>query len=91
VEGAGGLMVPIEKDYFMIDLILEFQKKLNSKTILISPSNLGSINDTLLSQEMLKNYNINYQWYINLYKDKDGFKTITLPFYKEYFDKISFL
>ncbi|MEA2017458.1 MAG: dethiobiotin synthase, partial [Campylobacterota bacterium] len=41
VEGAGGLMVPIEKDYFMIDLILEFQKKLNSKTILISPSNLG--------------------------------------------------
>ncbi|RLA79715.1 MAG: dethiobiotin synthase [Epsilonproteobacteria bacterium] len=91
IEGAGGLMVPIEKNYFMIDLILKFQKVFNSKTILISPSNLGSINDTMLSQKMLENYNINYQWYINLYKDKDSFETITLPFYKEYFDKISFL
>ena len=91
VEGAGGLMVPIEKDYFMIDLIFEFQEKLNSKTILISPSNLGSINDTMLSQKMLEKYNINYRWYINLYKDKDSFNNITLPFYKEYFDKISFL
>jgi len=91
VEGAGGLMVPIEKNYFMIDLILEFQEKLNAKTILISPSNLGSINDTMLSQKMLESYNINYSWYINLYKDKDSFDTITLPFYKEYFDKISFL
>ncbi len=91
IEGAGGLMVPIEKNYFMIDLILKFQKEFNSKTILISPSNLGSINDTMLSQKMLENYNINYQWYINLYKDKDTFETITLPFYKEYFDKISFL
>ena len=91
VEGAGGLMVPIEKDYFMIDLILEFQEKLKSKTILISPSNLGSINDTMLSQRMLESYNINYQWYINLFKDKNNFKEVTLPFYKEYFDRISFI
>ncbi len=87
IEGAGGLLVPIKKDYFMIDLIKEF----NCITILISPSNLGSINDTLLSQMALKNANINYEWYINLYKDKNTFKEITMPFYKENFDKIDFL
>ena len=91
VEGAGGLMVPIEKNYFMIDLIDDFKKEFNSKTILISPSNLGSINDTMLSKNALENKKIDYEWYINLYKDKDSFKTITYPFYKEYCDKISFL
>ncbi len=91
VEGAGGLMVPIKKDYFMIDLIKKFQKEFNTETILIAPSNLGSINDTLLSQRALENYKIKYKWYINLYKDKESFEKITLPFYKEYFDKISYL
>ncbi len=87
IEGAGGLMVPILKNYFMIDLIKEF----NCETILISPSNLGSINDTMLSIKALESYGIDYHWYINLYKDKDSFETITLPFYKEYFGTISFL
>lgn len=87
VEGAGGLMVPILKDFFIIDLI----KKFDSKAILICPSRLGSINDTLLSQEALKNRNIDFDWYINLYEDKDSFDEVTLPFYKDYFDKINFL
>jgi len=37
IEGAGGLMVPIKRDYMMIDLIEE----LGAKTLLITPSNLG--------------------------------------------------
>lgn len=91
IEGAGGLMVPIEKDYFMIDLISDISKNFNTQTILISPSNLGNINDTLLSQKALNSYNIKYKWYINLYKNKNSFNTTTLPFYKEYFDKLFFL
>lgn len=91
VEGAGGLMVPIEKDFFIIDLIKEFEQNFNTKTILIAPSNLGSINDTLLSQAALKKYDISFEWYINLYKDKDSFETITLPFYKKYFSSINYL
>ncbi|RLA80437.1 MAG: dethiobiotin synthase [Epsilonproteobacteria bacterium] len=87
IEGAGGLMVPIKKDYFIIDLIEEF----NCETILISPSSLGSINDTLLSQMALGSRNIKYKWYINLYKDKDTFHKVTLPFYKEYFSNIDFI
>jgi len=87
IEGAGGLMVPIKQDYFMIDLIKEFQ----CETILISPSSLGGINDTLLSQMALKNKNIKYNWYINLYKNKQDFQKITLPFYKKYFKSIKYL
>jgi dethiobiotin synthetase len=86
-EGAGGLMVPINQNYYMIDLI----KELNCKTILISPSNLGSINDTLLSQMALDKYGIKYKWYINLFKDKKEFKKVTLPFYKANFGKMKFL
>jgi len=91
VEGAGGLMVPIKKRYFMIDLIKKFQNHFNMKTILIVPSNLGSINDTLLSQSALERYGIQYDWYINLHKDKKEFKKTTLPFYKKYFEKIRYL
>ncbi len=87
IEGAGGLMVPINKDYFMIDLI----KELNCEAKLICPSNLGSINDTMLSINALKNLNIDFKWYINLYKDKNSFEEVTLPFYKVYFDTIRFL
>ncbi|MBI3873498.1 MAG: dethiobiotin synthase [Arcobacter sp.] len=88
IEGAGGLMVPINKDYFMIDLIKELNP---TNTFLIVPSYLGSINDTLLSINALKSYGIKHDWYINLYRDIEDFKTITLPFYKAYFDRLHFL
>ncbi len=54
VEGAGGLMVPINKDYLIIDLI----KKFNAEVILVAKNYLGSINHTLLSIEVLKFHNI---------------------------------
>jgi len=88
IEGAGGLMVPINKDYFIKDLIKEINP---TKTFLIVPSYLGSINDTLLSISLLEKENINFEWFINLYENENDFKKITLPFYKAYFDKISFL
>lgn len=87
IEGAGGLMVPIEKDLFMIDLIDEFK----SEAILITPSRLGCINDTLLSIEALKNRNIDFEFYINLYEDKKDFEKVSLPFFKDYFKKINYL
>jgi dethiobiotin synthetase len=79
IEGAGGLMVPIDKNFFMIDLI----KLFNAFALLVVPSKLGSINDTLLSSKALKDNDINYQIMVNLYKDKESFYTITYPFYKD--------
>jgi len=87
IEGAGGLMVPIEKDFFIIDLIKFF----NAKAKLITPSKLGCINDTLLSINALKGKNIEFDWYINLFLDKDEFSEVSLPFYKEYFKEIKYL
>ncbi|MBL3520117.1 dethiobiotin synthase [Arcobacter lanthieri] len=87
IEGAGGLFVPIKKDFFMIDLIKEF----NCKTFLITPSKLGCINDTLLSIEALKNYNIDFEFFINLYQDIDSFEKVSKPFLKDYFKELNFL
>lgn len=87
IEGAGGLLVPLEKDLFIIDLIKIFEVQAN----LIVPSRLGSINDTLLSIEALKSREIKFDWFINLYEDKDSFHKVTLPFYEEYFKEIKFL
>lgn len=87
IEGAGGLMVPIEKNLFIIDLI----KILQAEAVLITPSKLGCINDTLLSQEALKARNITFDWYINLYEDKDSFEKVSKPFLEDYFGELKFL
>ncbi|MBD3637126.1 MAG: dethiobiotin synthase [Crocinitomicaceae bacterium] len=51
IEGAGGLMVPLnDKGDMIIDLI----PRISDETILISMNYLGSINHTLLSVEVLK-------------------------------------
>ncbi|WP_415407335.1 dethiobiotin synthase [Sulfurovum sp. CS9] len=81
VEGAGGLLVPITKDFMMIDLA----QKLRSKVLLVTPSRLGCINDTLLSQEALKSRNIEFDWCVNLFEDKEDFSEVTKPFYDEIF------
>lgn len=54
VEGAGGVFVPINEKYLMIDLI----KNLNLPVILVSESKLGTINHTLLTIEAIRNRKI---------------------------------
>ena len=54
VEGAGGLMVPLNNKELILDLI----KYLNLEVILISQNYLGSINHTLLTINTLKQHNI---------------------------------
>lgn len=49
IEGAGGLMVPVNRKNLYIDLIPQF----NAEVILVSRHYLGSINHTLLSLEAL--------------------------------------
>ena len=55
VEGAGGLLVPINEDgSYLSDIIV----KLGMEVILVSKNYLGSINHTLLSIEYLKSKSI---------------------------------
>ena len=83
VEGAGGLMVPITATYKMIDLI----KELNGMTLLVTSSKLGSINDTELSLEALKNRDIPFEWCVNIFEDKETFEEITQPYYDAIYPK----
>jgi dethiobiotin synthetase len=50
IEGAGGLMVPVTRDRLMIDLFATWQ----CPVILCARTELGTINHTLLSIEVLK-------------------------------------
>ncbi|MGB0882339.1 MAG: dethiobiotin synthase [Vicingaceae bacterium] len=54
VEGAGGLMVPLNDKDLIIDLI----KHLGLEVVLVSQNYLGSINHTILSIDALKSRNI---------------------------------
>jgi dethiobiotin synthetase len=54
IEGAGGLMVPLNKQFLVLDLI----RQLEAEVILVSQNYLGSINHTLLSAYALQKENI---------------------------------
>lgn len=54
IEGAGGLMVPINNDTLMLDMIAAW----DASVIVVSKNYLGSINHTLLTCEVLRAKNI---------------------------------
>ena len=73
IETAGGLMVPLTRNYLQIDQI----KKWGLPVILVCKSSLGTLNHTLLSIEALKKRNIKiFGLIINGKKHLDNPKTI---------------
>lgn len=50
VEGAGGLLVPLNERHFMLDLVVQ----LGLPVLLVASSQLGTINHTLLSLDKLR-------------------------------------
>lgn len=86
IEGAGGLLVPLNKNEFVADLV----KHLNAKVILVSRNYLGSINHSLLTAAVCKQYKLDVLgWIFNdqylAYEDEivnwSGFpKIATIPF-----------
>lgn len=60
IEGAGGLLVPLNEKEFVIDLI----KQLNAKVILVSRNYLGSINHSLLTAQVCKANHIDVSGWI---------------------------
>lgn len=75
IEGAGGLLVPInEKGDYIADII----KPLNAEVVLVSKNYLGSINHTLLSIEYLKQKNIPIKGIIFTGKENDETQHIIL-------------
>ncbi len=70
LEGAGGLMVPITRDYLTIDYVADHELPV----ILVTSGRLGSINHTLLSIEALERRGIPlYGLVYNTYPKSDEF------------------
>jgi dethiobiotin synthetase len=66
VEGAGGIMVPVYRKYFIIDLI----KDLNLPILVVARPGLGTLNHTLLTLEVAKSRGINVLGVIINYSSK---------------------
>jgi len=60
IEGAGGLMVPLNEKEFIIDLI----EMLQAKVILVSRNYLGSINHSLVTAALCKQRKLNVAGWI---------------------------
>jgi dethiobiotin synthetase len=54
VEGVGGILVPLRRDFLLIDLVLQ----LSLPVLIVSRSGLGTLNHTLLTIEALRHRQI---------------------------------
>ena len=77
IEGAGGLYVPIDEKYMMIDLI----SLLNAKALLVTHCSLGCINDTLLSKKALQERKIEHIVAFNCKEGDENFSEISEPYF----------
>jgi dethiobiotin synthetase len=68
VEGIGGILTPILKDYHVVDLI----KDMGLDTILVISSKLGTVNHTLLTCLAAKKYGVNLRGIV-IVEAKDGY------------------
>lgn len=75
IEGAGGLMVPINEHHNMLDLAMFLKASL----FLISGDRLGMLNDLLLNIELLKMRQISCIYGINLIDEK-AYEAISKPY-----------
>lgn len=50
VEGVGGLLVPIQRDFFVLDLVA----RMKLPTVIVAHPDLGTLNHTLLTVRVLK-------------------------------------
>ena len=70
VEGMGGIMTPILKDYFVTDLI----KNMKIPAILVTRTKVGTINHTIMTIKMCEKYKIPIKGIIINDFDSDGYK-----------------
>ena len=85
LEGAGGLYVPVSRQYLTIDYIQEYKHPL----ILVSSSKLGSINHTLMSLELcrLRGIEVAYVVYNDFPNDSEWIKNDSITIIRQYLDE----
>lgn len=71
IEGMGGVMTPILKDYYITNLI----KEMKIPTIIVTRSKVGTVNHTIMTVRMCEKYKIPIKGIIINDFDSDGYKT----------------
>jgi len=74
VEGMGGIMTPVLKDYFIANLI----KDMKIPAVIVARSRVGTINHTIMTVRMCEKYKIPIKGIIINDSDSDGYKVIEL-------------
>jgi dethiobiotin synthetase len=74
VEGMGGIMTPILKNYFVTDLI----KDMKLPTVIVTPTRIGTVNHTIMTCKMCEKYKIPIKGIIINNFDFDGYRVKTL-------------
>ena len=69
VEGMGGIMTPILKDFFIADLI----SQMKLKTIIITRTKIGTVNHTIMTAKVCQKYNISIKGIIINNFDSEGY------------------
>lgn len=87
IEGAGGLMVPVDEELMMVD----FPHHFKAVTLLVTHCRLGCINDTLLSLKLLDDSALPHLWASNCRADDDTFAQVSLPYFKNKYETLHFI
>lgn len=84
IEGAGGLYVPIDDEYMIIDLIEYFK----ADALLVTHCSLGCINDTFLSKKALEDRGIPHAVAFNCRESDESFKDVSEPYFLNTKEKV---
>jgi len=74
VEGMGGIMTPILKNYFVTDLI----KEMKLPAVIVTRTRIGTVNHTIMTCKMCEKYKIPIKGIIINNFDSDGYTVKTL-------------
>mgnify|MGYP003327097581 FL=1 len=74
VEGIGGIMTPISKNYFVSDLISDLQMN----TIIVTGSKIGTMNHLMLTYQHVKEKNLCLNGFVVNQNVSDGYEASNL-------------
>ncbi len=74
VEGIGGILTPIFRNYYVTNLI----KDLDLDTIIVTTNRIGTVNHTLMTCKMCNSYDLRVQGIIINSLDQSGYSPVEL-------------
>jgi len=78
IEGAGGVLVPLDEELMVLDLIVQTK----ATALLVTHCSLGCINDTLLSKKALQDASIAHAVVFNCKKEEnERFEVVSRPYF----------